>query len=98
MWNDIVAISSFLPYCDAMFLDNECAGLMREEPLKTKLGHFGTRIFSSRTGDEFLEYLNGLERDAGSDHVRLVAEVYGDDWSVPYRELLVNARQRQARQ
>ena len=97
MWNDIVAISSFLPYCDAMFLDNECAGLMREEPLKTKLGHFGTRIFSSRTGDAFLEYLDSLERHAGADHVRLVAEVYGDDWSVPYRELLIHAREREAR-
>lgn len=97
MWNDITAIASFLPYCDAMFLDNECAGLLREEPLRTKLAPFGTRIFSGKTGDEFLAYLAGLEEQAGPEHVRLVADVYGDDWSVPYREILVHERERQGR-
>lgn len=97
MWNDITAIASFLPYCDAMFLDNECAGLLREEPLRTKLAPFGTRIFSSKTGEAFLAYLTGLELEAGPDHVRLVGEVYGDDWSEPYREILVHERERQAR-
>lgn len=97
MWNDITAISSFLPYCDAMFLDNECAGLLREEPLKGKIAAFGTRIFSSKTGEDFLEYLAALERQAGPDHVRLVGEVYGGDWCVPYREVLVNERARMAR-
>ena len=97
MWNDITAIASFLPYCDAMFLDNECAGLLREEPLRTKLAPFGTRIFSSKTGDEFLAYVAGLEEQAGPEHVRLVADVYGDDWSVPYREILVHERKRQER-
>jgi len=98
MWNDITAIASFLPYCDAMFLDNECAGLLREEPLRTKLAPLGTRIFSSKTGDEFLAYLASLEREqAGSEHVRLVEDVYGDDWSVPYREILIHERERQGR-
>ena len=97
MWNDITAIASFLPYCDAMFLDNECAGLLREEPLGTRLAPFETRIFSSKTGDAFLAYLAGLEEEAGPDHVRLLAEVYGEDWSVPYREILVHERERLAR-
>jgi hypothetical protein len=97
MWNDVTAIASFLPYCDVMFLDNECAGLLREEPLRTKLAPFGTRIFSSKTGEAFLAYLAGLEEEAGPDHVRLVAEVYGEDWSVPYREILVHERERLAR-
>lgn len=56
------AIAGFLPYCGAMFLDNECAGLLREEPRRTKLASFGTRVFSSKTGDEFLAYLAGLYR------------------------------------
>jgi hypothetical protein len=97
MWNDITAIAAFLPYCGAMFLDNECAGLLREEPLRTKLAAFNTRIFSSKNGDAFLEYLSTLEREAGADHVRLVSEIYGDDWSVPYRQILINERERQAR-
>jgi hypothetical protein len=98
MWNDITAIAAFLPYCDAMFLDNECAGLLREEPLRTKLVPFGTSIFSSKTGDEFLEYLAGLEQEAGAEHVGLVARVYGDDWTVPYREVLIHERERKTRE
>jgi hypothetical protein len=97
MWNDITAIASFLPYCDAMFLDNECAGLLCEEPLRTKLAPFSTRIFSSRTGEEFLGYLAAFEDEAGADHVQLVAEVYGEDWSIPYREILLHERERQRR-
>lgn len=97
MWNDITAIASFLPYCNVMFLDNECAGLLREEPLRTRVAACGTRVFSSKTGDEFLEYLAALERDAGPEHVRLVTEVYGEDWSTPYRQLLIHERERQAR-
>ncbi len=48
MWNDIVAISSFLPYCDAMFLDNECAALVAEEPLRTRLSGFRHESFPLR--------------------------------------------------
>lgn len=98
MWNDITAVATFLPYCDAMYLDNECAGLLREEPLRTKLSRFGTAIFSSKSRHAFLDYLLKLEADAGVDHLRTVAEVYGDDWSTPYRELLVNERARAERQ
>jgi hypothetical protein len=97
MWNDIVAISSFLPYCDAMFLDNECAALLGEEPLRTKLAGFKTRIFSCRTGENFLQYLSDLEKDAGPEHMSVIDNVYGSNWSVPYRELFLNARVREAR-
>lgn len=97
MWSDITAIASFLPYCDAMFVDNECAGLLGEEPLRTKVRAFGTKLFSARTGEAFLEHLADLERLAGDDHVRLVARIYGDDWSTPFRDLLIHERARQAR-
>lgn len=96
MWNDIVAIASFLPYCDAMFLDNECAALLGEEPLKTKMASYGTRIFYCRTGGTFLSYLAEIESDAGQEHVALIEKVYGDNWSVPYRELFRNTRARGA--
>lgn len=47
--------------------------------------------------DDFLAHLVGLEEQAGLEHVRLVADVYGDDWSVPYRGILVHERERQGR-
>lgn len=58
---------------------------------------FGTKLFSARTGEAFLEYLADLERLAGGEHVRLVARIYGDDWSTPFRDLLIHERARQAR-
>jgi hypothetical protein len=97
MWNDIVAISSFLPYCDAMFLDNECAALLAEEPLKSKLSRFETRIFSSNTSPAFLDYLSTVEADAGAEHETLIDSVYGTDWCVPYRALFRDARKREVR-
>ena len=97
MWNDITAIATFLPYCDAMFLDNECAGLLREEPLRSKLGPFETKVYSAKSGEDFLAYLADLETQAGVEHVVRVAAIYGENWSVPYRELLVHERQREER-
>ncbi|MHB0948724.1 MAG: hypothetical protein ACYC4J_06640 [Gemmatimonadaceae bacterium] len=95
---DITAISCFLPYCDAMFLDDQFAGLLQEEPLRSRLAPYGTRIFSNRTRDAFLEYLREIEAAAQSDHVALVKRVYGDDWLVPYREMLEHDYERRRKQ
>jgi hypothetical protein len=97
MFNDITAIATYLPYCAAMYVDNECAGLLRDEPLRSKIQPFGTRIFSGKTTDEFFAYLAELERDAGADHIQRVADIYGEDWTQSYRTVLVYERERAAR-
>jgi len=97
MFNDITAIATYLPYCAAMYVDNECAGLLRDEPLRSKIQPFGTRIFSGKTTDKFFAYLAALEREAGADHIQRVADVYGDDWTRPYRTVLIYERERAAR-
>jgi predicted ArsR family transcriptional regulator len=61
------------------------------------LARFGTRIFSSKTGDAFLQFLADLEQQAGEEHVQRVAAIYGEDWSIPYREMLIHEREREAR-
>jgi len=97
MFNDITAIATYLPYCAVMYVDNECAGLLRDEPLRSKIQPFGTRIFSGKTTDEFFAYLAELERNAGADHIQRVADIYGEDWTQPYRTVLVYERERAAR-
>ncbi|WP_204240566.1 hypothetical protein [Microvirga arvi] len=74
--NDVSAIASYAPYVDAMFLDKECAGLLRETPLREDL-KLRARIFSLNTRQEFLDYLDELG-DAASDEVRRYSKrLYG---------------------
>jgi hypothetical protein len=76
-----------------MFLDNETAGLLGEEPLRTSLD-FGTRIFSWNTRDRFLEYLDEIREAVPGEHVELVETVYGPDWDTPYTTLYARAHAR----
>jgi hypothetical protein len=84
--NDIRVIGSILPYCDAMFVDNEMRGYLREEPLTTEL-QYGVRVFSKNNLDDFLSYLDEIERAADPAHVALVERVYGKDWGKPYVQM-----------
>jgi hypothetical protein len=90
MVNDVQVVSALLPYCDAMLLDNEMAGLLGEEPLRTSLD-FDTRIFSWNTRDRFLEYLDEIREAVPNEHVELVETVYGPDWDTPYTTLYARA-------
>ena len=96
MWNDFTAIASYLPYCDAMFIDNECASLLAEGPLTQRIT-YATKIFSTRSREEFLKYLRALENDAGTEHVERVSRVYGVEWLTPYRTILEKQRNKDAR-
>jgi len=85
-FNDIDIISAYLPYCDAMFLDKEMEILLTEGPLRKLIG-FKTRIFSIAKKDEFLAFLDSIEANASSGHLKKVREVYGDSWEDPFVEL-----------
>ena len=77
MRSDVRMISSLLPYCDAMFVDRECHGLLANIPVSHR-PNYGCRVFSLTNRDEFLEYLRAIESAASADHLAMVAEVYGD--------------------
>lgn len=78
MTNDVRVISSYAPYVDAMFIDNECAGYLAEEPLRS-VSRLPIRaeIFSLRTKDQFLHYLRQIELDADPVTKAQAHEVYG---------------------
>lgn len=69
--NDIEMISTFLPYCDAMFIDNECASYLNEKPLVDKIG-FHTKIFSQSKREEFMQFLDEIEQSASQEHKNAV--------------------------
>ena len=92
--NDIKFISAYLPYCDAMFIDKQFDLLLSEPPVATRVKDHPVRIFSTRSRDEFLAYLTGLEAEADPAHVTLVARTYGDAWTKPYRSMLEHERRR----
>ncbi|MCI0561771.1 MAG: hypothetical protein MN733_25065 [Nitrososphaera sp.] len=73
---DVEIVSTLLPYCDAVFIDNHCRSLYEDIPKNRKLP-FPTRIFSLSNKDDLLRYLNAIESSASQEHRQLVAELYG---------------------
>lgn len=95
--NDIKFIAAYLPYCDAMFIDNDFAQLLSEGPLAEAVSSFPARIFSRRSRDDFLAYLAELEEGADPAHVAHVERTYGDTWTEPYRAILEHERHKGTR-
>lgn len=90
MQNDIEVLASYTPYCDAIFVDSECYSLLKNVPHKSAAGKVKTdlgiadKVFSPRNKDEFLEFLDSIEKSASTEHLQLVEQVYGPDWAEPY--------------
>jgi hypothetical protein len=60
MANDAAALCAYLPYCDAMLIDNECRALWESIPRQYR-SVFQTKVFPKNTGSEFIAYLARLE-------------------------------------
>lgn len=93
MFNDIDALSSYSPFCDAMFVDREISHLAKQGELREEL--FGsTHLFSLRKDEktDFLAFLDAIEENASAEHLQMVEKVYGADWPTPFVDLLA-ARQ-----
>lgn len=73
---DINIVSTLLPFCDAMFMDNGCRALLQDIPQEFALP-FPCRVFSPNTGDEFLRYLGEIRDSATNEHLVLVEQCYG---------------------
>lgn len=84
--NDVTTVATVMPACDAIYVDNEVAALLAEEPLRTQLD-FGTHVFSQRTRHEFAAYLDNIRDAAPDEHAAAVREVYGDGYLTPFTGL-----------
>lgn len=74
---DFATISTSLPYCDAMFVDNKCAHYLSQGPLAAEVKKHGCRVFSLKTREEFLRYLAELEAVVPGEQRELAEEIYG---------------------
>jgi transcription elongation factor Elf1 len=83
---DVNIVASLMPYCDAMFIDNTSASLLNDVPREFELP-YPCKVFSPRTGQEFLTYLRGLREAMTAEHRALVESLYGRDWDQPNRSL-----------
>ncbi len=79
---DVNVVASLLPYCDAMFIDNPSASLLTDIPREHRLP-YQCRVFSRRSGDEFLAFLRGIRDTMTNDHRDLVRMLYGRSWDAP---------------
>lgn len=73
---DRVAVSAFLPYCDAMFLDKDCMALLVQNPVRDHIAS-KARLFSTSNAGEFSQYLHDIASTATPAHLCTVADVYG---------------------
>jgi hypothetical protein len=73
---DIDIVSTLLPYCDAMFVDNKCRAILRDIPRDFALP-YTCKVFSPNTGVDFIQYLTETRDSVRPDHLKLIEEVYG---------------------
>lgn len=89
---DIQFISSYLPYCDALFVDKESAILLREFPKATppkfRLAEFNARIFSLANKEQFLDYLDQLVADIPTEQMEALKDMEGEDYGKPYWSII----------
>jgi hypothetical protein len=76
MWNDIKVISTYIPYCDAIFVDKECAHLLSQKPTCDDL-NYKAKIFSLRNKGDFISYLDSLINNTSNEVIARAEEIYG---------------------
>lgn len=77
MMTDVGVVSSVLPYCDAVLVDNEVRVLLELGPVRERLG-FDMRVFSMRTIGDLLDYLDEVERQAPGHMIETAVGLYGE--------------------
>lgn len=86
--NDISMVSTILPYCDAIFIDREVHGLIKQPNVAKDIEkRYHTEVYSAANKDDFIVYLDNIEKDASRTILDKVREVYGPDWLDPFTEM-----------
>ena len=75
---DIKIVSTLLPYCDAMFVDNKCRALLHDIPRECSLP-YDCKVFSLNAGADFIRYLTEIRDSVTPGHLKLIEEVYGPE-------------------
>jgi hypothetical protein len=62
--NDIDLVSAYLPYCDAMLIDNRTRAMLEKGVPRKYALTYPCRLFSLNVGRDFLAYLKSVEEEA----------------------------------
>ena len=76
--NDISVVSIFLPYCDAMFVDDGCRALLHDIPKEYCLP-YSCAVFSKNNSQDFFAYLISLRDSVTPEHLEIMKDVYDSD-------------------
>lgn len=94
---DVQFISSYLPYCDALFVDIESSLLLKEFPKSVpnnlRLKEFSAKVFSLRNKDEFLDYLDQLVKDLPTSQIEILKDIEGEKYAEPYWNIIEHEKQ-----
>jgi Zn ribbon nucleic-acid-binding protein len=93
---DVNFISSYLPYCDALFVDIESRSLLKELPRETpedlRLKNFPARVFSLNQREDFLDYLDEVVANIPPEQITALKDLNGDNYAEPYWEIIENEK------
>lgn len=89
---DVQFISSYLPYCDALFVDIESGTILREFPKDTpeylRLKEFSPRVFTLNEKDRFLDYLDEIVASIPEEQAAILRDMNGENYGEPYWSLI----------
>lgn len=93
---DVTFISSYLPYCDALFVDRESAVILEELPRETpehlRLKEFPAKIFSLKNKEEFLQYLDDLVKAISPEQLAILQDLHGENYGEPFWDIIENEK------
>ena len=76
IFDDIAHISTYAPYCDAFVMNAPMADMVRQ-PTVALEERYGVKVFSRRSWNALLAWLDELEAGMSAEHRTAVAAVYG---------------------
>jgi hypothetical protein len=79
-FTDVGLISTLLPYCDAMFMDNKCRAILEDIPRHHRVN--GTRKVYSLNRRRLSDLSSLMKAAATPEHLSLLGQVYGDRGTV----------------
>jgi hypothetical protein len=74
-FHDVAFISTYGPYCDAMFVDNTMRQWLEEKDVRFA-ERYNTRLFSKSNVDDFIDWLRDIEARIPEDVRRAADELY----------------------
>lgn len=82
VFEDIKHIALYAPYCDAFFMDQPMAELVRQ-PTVSLEERYAVKVFSLNNQDSFLAWLDELERDMSEEQKDGIRAAYPECRTVP---------------